>query len=172
MAEHTTLSGLFSDLADAIRAKTGGSGLLAADSFPTAVGTIQNVTQATGTFIPAGDTGSVTIQTGLSAVKELCVFADVEDPYPFNAGEIIKASSVKASVSDYASEHFSSSILEMINGAVGSCVYRASTTTGLGITSLTTEYSGGTVVLNTSSASRVFKQGQTYRWVACGWEEQ
>lgn len=37
---HTTLSSLFSDIADAIRAKTGGSAQIVADNFPTAIANI------------------------------------------------------------------------------------------------------------------------------------
>lgn len=37
---HTTLRGLFSDIADAIRAKTGGTEDIVADSFPTAISAI------------------------------------------------------------------------------------------------------------------------------------
>ena len=37
MPNHTSLASLFSDIADAIRAKTGGSAQIAADDFPTAI---------------------------------------------------------------------------------------------------------------------------------------
>ena len=43
---HTTLTSLFSDIADAIRAKTGDSAAIIADNFPAAI-------QAIGTDIPA-----------------------------------------------------------------------------------------------------------------------
>lgn len=38
---HTSLASLFSDIADAIRAKTGGSSQIVADNFPTAIAAIQ-----------------------------------------------------------------------------------------------------------------------------------
>ena len=38
---HTSLTSLFSDIADAIRAKTGGSSAIVADDFPTAIAAIQ-----------------------------------------------------------------------------------------------------------------------------------
>lgn len=44
---HETLTSLFSDIADAIRAKTGGTADITADTFPTAIGTI-----STGTPLP------------------------------------------------------------------------------------------------------------------------
>lgn len=40
MANHTSLASLFSDIADAIRAKTGGSSNIIADNFPTAISQI------------------------------------------------------------------------------------------------------------------------------------
>lgn len=40
MATHTTLSSLFTSIADAIRAKTGSTATIAADNFPTAIGNI------------------------------------------------------------------------------------------------------------------------------------
>lgn len=40
MPNHTSLASLFSDIADAIRAKTGGSAQIAADDFPTAIAAI------------------------------------------------------------------------------------------------------------------------------------
>lgn len=41
---HTTLRGLFSDIADAIREKTGGQGSIVADEFPNAIAEIPTVT--------------------------------------------------------------------------------------------------------------------------------
>ncbi len=44
---HTSLASLFSDIADAIRAKTGGTAALVADNFPTAIGAIPSLRTAT-----------------------------------------------------------------------------------------------------------------------------
>lgn len=50
MANHTSLASLFSDIANAIRAKTGGSGNLVADNFPTAISQIPTGITPTGTI--------------------------------------------------------------------------------------------------------------------------
>ena len=50
MPNHTSLASLFSDIADAIRAKTGDSAQIVADDFPTAIAAIP-----TGSVIPDGD---------------------------------------------------------------------------------------------------------------------
>ena len=46
MATHTSLASLFSDIADAIRAKTGGSGQIVADDFPDEINNISSGTVA------------------------------------------------------------------------------------------------------------------------------
>ncbi len=48
-----TLCELFNDVADAIRAKIGGSEAIVADTFPTAIAGIANLRTETGTWIPA-----------------------------------------------------------------------------------------------------------------------
>lgn len=48
---HATLGGLFSDIADAIRAKTGSSENIKADDFPTEIGTIEAMQLTTGTEV-------------------------------------------------------------------------------------------------------------------------
>lgn len=48
MATHTTLSNLFSDIADAIRAKTGSAEEIVADNFPTAIAALNPLQTATG----------------------------------------------------------------------------------------------------------------------------
>lgn len=53
---HTSLTSLFSDTADAIRAKTGSSASIVADDFPTAIAAIPaGLEYETGTYTPASD---------------------------------------------------------------------------------------------------------------------
>ena len=47
MPNHTSLASLFTDIADAIRGKTGGSAQLVADDFPTAIAAIPSLRVAT-----------------------------------------------------------------------------------------------------------------------------
>lgn len=46
MATHTSIASLFSDIANAIRAKTGGSSQIVADNFPAAIATIPAIRAA------------------------------------------------------------------------------------------------------------------------------
>jgi len=55
MATHTTLGSLFSDIADAIREKTGSSDAIVADNFPTAISDIR--------------TGSTTFGNGVGQIS-------------------------------------------------------------------------------------------------------
>ena len=66
---HTTLTSLFSDIADAIRAKTGGSAQLVADDFPTAIAAIPSCTVATASAT-AGGSRSISF-SGLAARPKL-----------------------------------------------------------------------------------------------------
>ena len=70
---HTTLTSLFSDIADAIRAKTGDSGTIVADNFPTAIANIpsggggpSNVKKITGSgyFDSVDEELTLSINTG------------------------------------------------------------------------------------------------------------
>lgn len=63
---HTTLSGLFSAIANAIRGKTGGTDSLVADSFPDAIGGI--VTLAEGSADATA--GAANIQNGFTAYAQ------------------------------------------------------------------------------------------------------
>lgn len=59
---HTSLTSLFSDIADAIRAKTGSSASIVADDFPTAIGNIPSLRIGTATAYPTnGTTCSFTV---------------------------------------------------------------------------------------------------------------
>ena len=55
---HSTLTSLFSDIADAIRAKDGSSGTIVADNFPTAIANIPFSTIYTGSSTPSSSTGT------------------------------------------------------------------------------------------------------------------
>lgn len=73
MPNHTSLASLFGDIANAIRGKTGGSGQIAAEDFPTSISEI-----ATGlTFVPlvtAERTGNLVVRAaGLEAEPKLFV---------------------------------------------------------------------------------------------------
>ena len=57
---HTSLTALFSDIADAIRAKTGGSASIVADDFPTAIAAIPaGLTMGVATYTPGSNTTSI-----------------------------------------------------------------------------------------------------------------
>lgn len=71
---HETLTSLFSDIADAIRAKTGDSGTIVADNFPTAIANIpsggsSDVIKITGTtyYDSEDDIISFTVNTGIDS---------------------------------------------------------------------------------------------------------
>lgn len=64
MATHTTLSNLFSDIANAIRAKTGGSANIVADDFPDEIAAIP-----TGSSLPSGmAAGTFTVTSAISSL--------------------------------------------------------------------------------------------------------
>lgn len=60
MPNHTSLASLFGDIADAIRAKTGGSAQITADDFPTAIAGITSLR-----------VGTKTITTSSSSIAEI-----------------------------------------------------------------------------------------------------
>ena len=62
MPNHTSLASLFSDIADAIRAKTGSSDQIVADNFPTAIADIPTGTIDSVTATPSTNVGSLSFQ--------------------------------------------------------------------------------------------------------------
>ena len=88
MATHTTLSNLFSDIADAIRAKTGSAEEIIADDFPTAIAaisgsgtpTINGKTFDCGTFTTASNiTANYTVSHALGRTPEFLVLWTVNN---------------------------------------------------------------------------------------------
>ena len=80
---HTTLTGLFEDIADAIRAKTGDSGDIVADSFPEAIASI-----------PEGEGGDYNITSAVSGGTQVISITDADgglEPLdnPAGAGQIL-----------------------------------------------------------------------------------
>lgn len=71
--EHTTLTSLFDDIADAIRGKNGDSGAIVADNFPTA---IQSIRTKTGSFTSNNavvvDTGTLATVSQNLTIKGMC----------------------------------------------------------------------------------------------------
>lgn len=67
MAEHNSLNELFSDIADAIRAKSGSVSEIAADNFPGAISAIPESVKIYGPYGPykAGDTVQLTAKQAL-----------------------------------------------------------------------------------------------------------
>ena len=53
MATHANLNSLFSDIADAIRSKTGKTSTIIADNFPTEINNIQTMSSVDGNIINA-----------------------------------------------------------------------------------------------------------------------
>ena len=73
MATHTTLTSLFSDIANAIRQKTGDAGKIVADNFPTEIKSIRTqIGSFTSNNAVVSDTGSLsTVSQGLT-IKGMC----------------------------------------------------------------------------------------------------
>lgn len=70
---HTSLASLFTDIADAIRGKTGGSAALVADNFPTAIASIPGCMVASVTATPSSDSGSLsfTVSSSMSGLPKM-----------------------------------------------------------------------------------------------------
>ena len=70
---HTSLASLFTDIADAIRGKTGGSAALVADDFPTAIAAIPGCTVRAVTATPSSDSDSLsfTVNSGMSGLPKI-----------------------------------------------------------------------------------------------------
>lgn len=91
---HTSLASLFSDIADAIRAKTGGSSQITADDFPTAIAAI-----------PSGGGGSATIEeldVSASGTYTASGGVDGYSPVVVPAGTEGTPTASKGSVSNHA----------------------------------------------------------------------
>lgn len=71
MATHTTLRSLFSAIANAIRAKTGGNTEIVADTFPTAIAAIPTGTTPTGTK-------TITVTENGTTTEDVAAFASVQ----------------------------------------------------------------------------------------------
>lgn len=93
---HETLTSLFSDIADAIRAKTGGTADITADTFPTAIGGIRTpftesieITQ-NGTYYPSqGYHGFDEVEVNVSASSLPTGFSMLTpDPLPADTRQI------------------------------------------------------------------------------------
>lgn len=70
---HTSLASLFTDIADAIRGKTGGTAALVADNFPTAIAAIPGVRVAAVTATPSSDSDSLsfTVSSSMSGLPKI-----------------------------------------------------------------------------------------------------
>ena len=72
MANHTTLASLFTDIANAIRAKTGSSAQIIADNFPSAIAAITAKTQ-TKTVTPTTSSQTVSPDSGYDGLSAVTV---------------------------------------------------------------------------------------------------
>lgn len=92
---HETLTSLFSDIADAIRAKTGGTADITADTFPTAIGNIRPFTESieitqNGIYYPSqGYYGFDEVEVNVSARSLPTGFSMLTpDPLPADTRQI------------------------------------------------------------------------------------
>ena len=80
---HTTLTSLFSDIADAIRAKTGSSAAIVADNFPSAIAAISTGTVATATkeVSGSGNTREITFTVSGDPQAWSCMLTTAAQAY-------------------------------------------------------------------------------------------
>ncbi len=73
MPNHTSLASLFGDIADAIRAKTGGSNQIEADSFPAAITAIPSARVGEATASNSSDSQSISFSVEGEPILFACV---------------------------------------------------------------------------------------------------
>lgn len=176
---HSTLTSLFGDIADAIRAKTGNSGTIVADNFPTAISNIPSgLEYETGTYTPTSDVlaNSVTISftnTHSSAPMYIMLVDDATNQLAQDTGNSLVY--FYYNNCDYALNAYYYSSNSTSTQAYGTWFYgyRGTATSG-NITTSTNHLAGMPVFITSSSFSvpvntKYYRSGRHYKWMAI-WE--
>ena len=186
MADRRISTGTLTDIADAIRAKTGGSAGMTPTEMAAAIGTISGggsgYAKKSGTFVLASDytyagrsdqtyTGSVLIETGLSQIDALIVWSEAwaDGEAAANCFGISIAFPGKPPTDTGAanSSHYYSGIGYMRNGTNN---LAASSAQGALFHSMSSNIPEGSFGLRCHSASFPIRTGHTIRWEAWGTE--
>lgn len=144
--DDTTLPGI----ADAIRAKTGGTALLLPSEMAAAVGGIKNLRVETGTITPAEDTTTLTIPT------EGRVINVVAQVIPSDTGKVVSAA---WSAGEYS-----------VASELGA-YYRVASATSVICAAIGVTKQDGATSFNTNNESRLFEGGKVYAWTSYDWDE-
>lgn len=148
MPNHTSLASLFGDIADAIRAKTGGAAQITADDFPTAIAGI-----AAGRIGETTASNSSNVQTISFTVNgEPTVFA------------CVPVSTANTTVSISSSARIVTGVIKYGNNTYHGMQVGGGTTFALRVNQVDTTYSNGTFTLSINASNGgQFRSGVTYR---------
>ena len=150
MPNHTSLASLFSDIADAIRAKTGGSTQIAADVFPTAIAGI--AAARIGETTASNSSNEQTISFTVNG--EPTVFACVP----------VSSSDSNTTVSLSSSARIVTGVIKYGNNTYHGMQVGGGTTFALRVNQVDTTYSNGTLTLSINASNGgEFRSGVTYR---------
>lgn len=147
---HTSLTSLFSDIADAIRAKTGGSSSIVADDFPTAIAGINTSRYGETSAANSSDSSSIS-------------FTVSGEPTVFACVPVTDTGSNKT-VSISSSTRIVTGVIKYGNNIYHGMQVGGGTSFALRISQVDTAYNNGTFTLtvNASNAGK-FLNGVTYR---------
>lgn len=150
MPNHTSLASLFGDIADALRAKTGGSAQITADDFPTAIAAI-----------PAARIGETTASN--SSNVQTISFTVNGEPTVFACVPVTDTDANKT-VSISSSARIVTGVIKYGNNTYHGMQVGGSTTFALRVNQVDTTYSNGTFTLSITAANGgQFRSGVMYR---------
>ena len=154
---HTSLTSLFSDIADAIRAKTGGTAQITADSFPTAIAAISTLRKGTSTVTPSANSKSAAFNNMLGNPKYFFCFAkaDVYDTGTSNTYfAAIWYDGTNNTQSEYGYKSSNYAGARYLDNADGTYITKSYSSANARLT-----------LTGKSSVSRYFKSGVTYELI-------
>ena len=174
---HSTLTSLFTDIANAIRAKTGSSATIVADNFPTAIGNIMvgtGLAYETGTYAPTSDAAANTVtisftNTHSSAPIYILLVDDATNQAGFDSTDSLDNfwyCDIYNALGAYCIAYTSSSTplqgswgihIRTSGGALSTSITNMSSTPSTSFTST------GFKVPHSSS---YYRGGRTYKWIA------